>query len=138
MHGLLKIVLGKYFFITYLGLGVIYFFVSALDCLENKATTSFFYTLGLLTGGDPFSLNQTFESHPYTWSLAWIIHIGSWLFIPALVGAIISSAADDLRKERDLKSSLISAAKALGIPENEIPEFIAEIEKEVIDWHNSK
>ena len=85
--------LSKWFFIIYFLLGLIYFFAFPSFVTGISCEKSIFVTLALMTGSDPFTFKDTIESHIVIWILSWLIHIASWLFIPALIGIVVNEAA---------------------------------------------
>lgn len=130
-HTILQIVLGKWFFLVYFVFGLVYFVVSALTVPCTSWPDSFFTTLGLLTGSDPFSFKESIESHQVVWGLAWIIHIGSWLLIPALVGLLISDISDDIKREQRLQKSLTNFVIEAGVSPQEASELVSELRSEL-------
>lgn len=135
---ILRAVLSGWFLLLYFGVGVIFFvaFPGAVSWIEY--TKSLTVTLGLLTGSDPYSFKEIVEPHAFLWGLAWVIHVASWLFIPALIALVIADAKEDINKERSLKDGLNQLARELKIKNEKIPEVTNTILGEIETWLKEK
>ena len=124
---ILSLVLGKWFFGLYFLLGLVYFVALPLTSVEASWLKSFFLAIGLMTGTDPSSYKDTLEPHSFFWALAWLMHITSWLLIPALISIVIGGAAIDIKRgqgfRRDLEYLLIEA----GVRAHDAPALAAKI-----------
>jgi hypothetical protein len=134
---MLRLLLSKWFFIAYFGLGLIYFLVFPLAIPNISCENSFFTTLALMTGSDPYSFASTIEAYKAIWGLAWIIHVGSWLLIPALVGLIVSEVAEDIKHERHLQDATMELIREAGVQPEQIDSVEAELQKELSTWISS-
>jgi hypothetical protein len=112
-------ILGRWFFVVYFSLGIVNFVVSRFCVPRMSWINSFFITLGLMTGSDPYSFKDILEPDLLIWIMAWLIHVGSWLLIPALIGLLVTDAAQDIKNEQNLRIALDGflrdAAKAAGV-----------------------
>jgi hypothetical protein len=130
-YKLLQLLLGKWFFGMYFAIGLIYFILFPLAITGVSCTNSFFTTLSLMTGSDPYSFKDSIEKHKILWSLAWIIHIASWLFIPALISLIVTNAADDIKKAGRLQRSLMELVIEAGVRSEDAAELVSQMENEL-------
>lgn len=106
LNKIVHFILGKWFFVAYFSLGVIHFVVSRFSVAAMTWINSFFITLGLMTGSDPYSFKDIIEPNLFIWIMAWLIHVGSWLLIPALIGLLVNDAAQDIKNEQKLRTAL--------------------------------
>ena len=116
-------ILGRWFFAVYFSLGAIYFVVFRLSVCTMTWVKSLFITLGLMTGSDPYSFKDTIEPYLLIWLLAWLIHIASWLLIPALIGLLVSDAAQDIKRERALQKGFNELLIEAGVSQENLPRF---------------
>ena len=133
-HAILKFCLGRWFFAVYFLLGVIYFGLFMFVIPGSDLPGSFFATLALLTGGDPFSFSTNIQPHMAIWCLAWVIHVGSWLIMPALVGLLINDAAKHLSDLNRLEVNLAYLAGESGVAPAEVADFIASVKQDIEKW----
>jgi len=131
---IVKAVLSGWFLLFYFAAGVIFFVAFPRTVSWVGYPKSFTVTLGLLTGGDPYSFKEVVEPHAFIWGLAWVIHVASWLFIPALIALVIADAKEDINKERSLKDGLNQLARELKIKNEKIPEVTNSILGEIENW----
>jgi len=131
---ILHFFLGKWFFILYFLLGITCFVILPLGIGDVSPAKSGFLTLALMTGSDPYSLKDTIESCKPIWSLAWIIHTGSWLLIPALIGVLINGAAEDIKSQRRLQIALKDLFEELGVKPEDIPELSSEVSELITEF----
>jgi hypothetical protein len=87
-----------------------------------------------MTGGDPYTFKPIIGSYFILWFLAWLIHIASWLLIPALIGIVITDAADNIKREQLLHKSLNDFLTQLGIPSQDASELVPELEAKIEQW----
>lgn len=130
-YKLLQFLLGKWFFGIYFAIGLAYFISFPMASTDISWPNSFVTTLGLMTGRDPYSFKASIENSRFFWSLAWIIHITSWLFIPALISLIVTNAADDIKKTERLKRSLGELLLETGIPSDNLDELVSQIQNDI-------
>ena len=116
-------ILGRWFFAVYFSLGAIYFVVSRFFVCTMTWAKSLFITLGLMTGSDPYSFKDAIEPYLLIWLLAWLIHIASWLLIPALIGLLVSDAAQDIKRQRALQMGLSKLLTEAGVSQEDLPRF---------------
>lgn len=100
-----KFLLSTWFFRIYFFLGALYLILSPLIVSDATVRAALFQTMGLMTGSDPYSF-KGIESHGLLWILAWLIHIASWLLIPALIAIVIGDAKEDIKNEQELEKAL--------------------------------
>ncbi len=100
-----KFLLSRWFFRIYFFLGALYLILSPLIVSDATLRAALFQTMGLMTGSDPYSF-KGIESHGLLWILAWLIHIASWLLIPALIAIVIGDAKEDIKNEQELEKTL--------------------------------
>lgn len=137
-HDLLRIFLGRWFFVAYFLLGLLHFALATSMVSGSAPSDVIFVTLGLLTGSDPFSFGVEVKSHLSIWCLAWLIHVGSWLIMPALIGLLIGEVAEEINNRTILKVSLAHLATAAGVPESKVDECIVDIERDFEIWAAKK
>jgi hypothetical protein len=82
-----------------------------------------------MTGSGPFTFKEQIYSSSILWSMAWPVHVSSWLVIPALIGMFISAAAEDVKRQQALRSSVRDILKDLGASNDDI----VKLENDVID-----
>jgi hypothetical protein len=123
--------LSKWFFIAYFALGILHFVVYKLYIPAATPGKSFFMTLGLMTGSDPYSFKDVIEPYLFTWILAWVIHVGSWLLIPALIGLLVNDAAQEVRSQHRLVRALDSLLRDAGIEQDELSPITAELRSQI-------
>jgi hypothetical protein len=102
----LRALFSKWFFGVYFALSVAYLIASPLMVSDENLREVLFKTLGLMSGTDPFTFRAEIESHLTLWILAWLIHIASWLLIPALIAIVIADAKDEIMNEKAFVSTL--------------------------------
>jgi hypothetical protein len=124
-------ILGRWFFVAYFSLGAINFVVSWLSLTTMTCAKSFFITLGLMTGSDPYSFKDLIEPYLSVWILAWLIHIASWLLIPALIGLLVNDAAQDIKRQQGLRMALGSFLQAAGARKEDLPHLTATLHREL-------
>jgi len=127
LNKLLHFFLSKWFFISYFSLGVSYLVVSRLTVAATAWAQCFFMTLGLMTGSDPYSFKDAIGPNSLTWVLAWPIHIGSWLLMPALIGLLVNDAAQGIKNQQRLQIAIARFLQAAGIKEVDLSEFTAKL-----------
>jgi hypothetical protein len=90
---------------------------------------AFFTTLGLLTGGDPFTFRDKLLLSNFAWIVAWVIHGASWLIIPILVGLVFNKVEE--RKKRQRRRAIIqgftSLAEAMKLPPEGTQRFVKDM-----------
>lgn len=120
-------------FVAYAVLGLV-FLLSAVFFKGTACFADFLWiTIGLMTGSGPFTFKDTISSPFLLWFLAWPLHISSWLVIPALVGMLISRAAEDIKKQQALTASVMDLLRDLGVPDDKLSQTTEEAVKEVHD-----
>ena len=136
MGSLIRAVLSKWFFIVYFILGISYFVVFPLIVPWISWQKSLSVTLSLMTASGPYSFKEIIEPHGSLWLLAWLIHIASWLLIPALISLLITEAKEDIRRdqvadkafEHVLLELVGSSAKGRELRER-VDEFVEDLKK---------
>lgn len=114
----------KWFFLAFFALGLAYLITLPM-MVDNVAwRTAGFQTFGLMTGSDPFTFRDVIESHVVAWSLAWLIHLASWLLIPALIALIVADARDDIKRTQSLDEGFAALAAEAGFSKEEIPGIV--------------
>lgn len=98
---------------------------------------SFFITLGLITGSDPYTFQDRIREYQLLWSLAWLIHIGSWLLIPALIGLVIGDVAEEMKKEQRFRTALDELMREIGIKPHEAPKLVEQLRTELDNMVNA-
>jgi hypothetical protein len=131
---LIRAILSKWFFLVYFGLGLVYFFVFPLTVTWIEPVKSFFVTLALMTGSDPYSFKEVLESHGFVWALAWLIHITSWLLIPALIAIVIGEAKEEIKNEQELEKGLRQLLAEAGGDQGDVKELRGVIDKAMKDF----
>jgi hypothetical protein len=127
MKALLYSILSKWFFVGYFVLGLICFFAFPSILSWVTWSKSFFITLGLMTGSDPYSFKDHIESYGFVWVLAWMIHIASWLLIPALVALVITETKTKLKDQQQLERGLRDWVIRSGAQERDVDRVTAEL-----------
>lgn len=128
---LLNGLFSKWFFLTYFGLGVAHFVAFPLVTRQATLKTSLFQTIGLMSGSDPYIFKEATQSYLTIWTLGWLIHIASWLFIPGLIALVITDARDEIRKKQSLDAGFASLAGDAGVKHEDIPGVVEELNAEV-------
>lgn len=126
-----RFILGTWFFISYFALGAIYFVVSWLFLAMMTCAKAFFTTLGLMTGSDPYSFKDLIEPYPLLWILAWLIHIASWLLIPALVGLLVNDVAQDIKRQQGLRIALSGFLQEAGVRQEDLSQLTVKLHREL-------
>jgi hypothetical protein len=132
LHLPIRLILSKWFFIVYFALSLVCF--SALPLLVSwiGLAKSFFLTLALMTGSDPYSFKEIIEPHGFIWGLAWLIHLASWLLIPAIIALVITEAKEDIKKDQVLRTRVRELLLRSGVSEEDLADattaFLSEIE----------
>lgn len=134
-HSILQCLLGKPFFIAYFFLGIIFFALAPCLVPGSSLNDSFFVTLALMTGSDPYSVEPPLplKQTQALWCLSWLIHVTSWLLIPALIGVVINDAAEELKEVQDLHTAIGGVVAELkshwGLSSKEVDD----LQKQIID-----
>ena len=105
------------FLLVFLILGAIYFILLSISLGDSSFGRSFTVTVGLMTGSDPMSLVGVdgVDVNRATWIGAWIIHFVGWLFVPALVGYLVSQVVVKLEERlAQVESELEKADERLA------------------------
>jgi hypothetical protein len=87
------------FFVGYAVAGLVYFVVLLIS-LSPPVGDAVSMTVGLLTGGDPYEIRNPIEKCWATWVGAWLLHTVSWVFVPALIGLLVTQAAARMESAR--------------------------------------
>lgn len=127
------------FLLLYVGVGMLFFLLllflpSFANCVNMS--DAFYITLGLLTGGDPFTFKEKLGISNLAWGWAWLIHVSSWLIIPIIVGFLFSREIQRIQAQtrRTLRRSLEALGKAQRLSDSEAKNFakqaIEELERE--------
>lgn len=124
-------ILGRWFFAAYFSLGAIYFVVFGFCVATMTWAKSFFITLGLMTGSDPYSFKDLIEPHLFTWIMAWLIHIASWLLIPALIGLLVNNAAQDIKRQQNLRMAIGGLLQEVGVKPEDLSQLTAELHRKL-------
>jgi hypothetical protein len=103
---LIRFFLSRWFFVVFFIFGLIYFVAFPIAIADTSYGRSFVTTLALMTGSDPYTFKDTIEANMVIWGLAWLIHIGSWLLIPALISLVVTNIAEDIKNEQRLQRGL--------------------------------
>lgn len=127
MGTILRIILRKEFFIFYFALGLAFFLIFLGFVANASCEKSIFLTVGLMTGSDPNDFKDTIEPYKFIWVLAWAIHIVSWLFIPAVIGLILTNTAEQIKHEERLGTALDIYLQEEGIA----PQFLNDVKAEI-------
>jgi hypothetical protein len=134
----LRAILGKGFFVAYFVLGIIHFIALPRSVYWRIPwitwDKSFFMTLGLMTGSDPYSFKELLEPHVFIWILAWLIHVASWLLIPALIALVITEAKDDIKKDQSIQRGIHDLLIAAGVSQDSLAAASDEITSEIEKW----
>ena len=134
LNTVLRAILGKWFFVAYFVLGVIHFIVFAQRINWITWDKSLFVTVGLMTGSDPYSFKELLEPNGFIWILAWLIHVTSWLLIPALIALVITEAKDDIKKDQSIKTGIREWLIAVGVPQDKLPAATDEVSGAIEKW----
>jgi hypothetical protein len=133
-RNILNLLVSKWFFLMYLALGVCHFVAFPMRVGNTSFGQSLFVTLGLMTGSDPYTFKETIESHTLIWAIAWIMHVASWLLIPALVGLIINNAAEHIKTQQSLQIAMKDVLDEVGVPKGDLDAAANEIGKLIDDF----
>jgi len=128
---LLRWLFSKWFFVTYFALGLVYYLSLPLILGNLRYRDAAFQTVGLMTGSDPFTFSKDIETNVFVWLLAWLIHLLSWLLIPALIALVVTDARDEIQKTQRLNSDLARLAAEAGFNQEEIPVVLKELNSEM-------
>lgn len=134
LNPVVRAILGKWFFVAYFVLGIIHFFVFPRRINWMTWDKSFFVTVGLMTGSDPYSFKELLEPNGFTWILAWLIHVTSWLLIPALIALVITEAKDDIKKDQSVQRGIRDWLIAARVPQDRLPAATDEISGAIEKW----
>jgi hypothetical protein len=110
----LKWLFSKWFFAVYFGLSASFLIASFLMNRDVTYGPLLFQTLGLMSGSDPFTFRSEIEPHVMLWILAWLIHVASWLLIPALIAIIIAETKEEIMNEKAFVGTLGDILRNFG------------------------
>jgi hypothetical protein len=110
----LRLLFSKWFFRIYFALSGAYLIAVPLMVSEATFRAVLFQTLGLMSGTDPFTFSLEIERHLSLWILAWLIHVASWLLIPALVAIVIGDVREDIKRGQALEKTVGQMLLELG------------------------
>lgn len=118
---LLHCFVNKWFFAAYFASGVLYFIFAlyTIPCLTVRKLS--FITLALMTGSDPYTFLEIIGVNLSSWTLAWVLHIGSWLLIPAIIGVLVNDAAQDIKEQQRLQLVMRDYLIEVGIKPDKVP-----------------
>jgi len=142
LNTILRAILGKGFFIAYFALGIIHFIALPRSVGWRVPwltwDKSLFVTLGLMTGSDPYSFKELLEPHVFIWILAWLIHVTSWLLIPALIALVITEAKDDIKQDKSIQRGIREWLIAAQVPPDKLAAATDEISSEIDKWGKNR
>jgi hypothetical protein len=133
-----KLLFSKWFFLSYFALGLIHFIGFPFVVKYGAWNESLVVTTALMTGTDPYSLKEPLQSHSFIWILAWVLHVATWLLIPALISIVITDAKEDIKKDQSLRRRLRAWLLASGVPEAKLAAATDEQFRTIEKWLNEQ
>jgi hypothetical protein len=122
-----KWLFSKWFFRLYFGSSAVFLIVFPIVVPATSIRTAVFDTLGLMSGSDPFAFKSEIENHLGLWVIAWLIHVASWLLIPALIALVVAEARDEIKKTQSLDDGFAALARDAGVTGSEIRNTVKEL-----------